>query len=186
MVDNKQKYFQFTGTKEQVPAMIRSFKITDSLQLLPFYMHASDWTDQPTNTLILNFDTLKEISVYGRLRDLKNEARNNTPECFLNAFDTIIHFESKDAVEWIPDSIEVMAVNYSYSSKKPAKWLENCGDLKTATTVKRNADLYSIYIDKKYFPDLVKLIKGLKRGQAIEINGEKFSLYYRFPFPNLR
>ena len=95
-------------------------------------------------------------------------------------------FNVNDATEWLPDTIEVMATRYSYSPEKPIKWDNSWSDLKSPTTVKRSDDLYSIYLDKKYFESFVSLLKTLKEKQAVEINGEKYSLAYRLPFPNMR
>ena len=124
--------------------------------------------------------------MYGNLQTSKSEARSKTPKDFLKVYDNILRFEDNSATEWLPDTIEVMATKYSYSPEKPLKWNSEWGDIKSQTTVKRNDDLYSIYLDRKYFEEFTKLLKSLKEKQAVEINGEKYSLTYRLPFPNLR
>lgn len=186
IVDKQYKYFQIKNDRERTQSIINSLGITDSLMKQPDYTRASGWTDQPTNILLLNFDTVRQISVYGSLRNAKAEARVKTPKEFLAVYDNIIKFDDKSSTEWLPDTIEVMATKYSHSPVKPLKWNSEWGDLKSTTTVKRNDDLYSIYLDKKYFEEFVKLIERLEEKQAVEINGEKFSLTYRLPFPNLR
>jgi len=65
------------------------------------------------------------------------------------------------------------------------KWNIKWNDIKSESTVKRNEDLYSIYLDKKYYKEFIELLKNMKEKQAVEINGEKYSLTYRLPFPNL-
>lgn len=186
VVDRQWKYFEVTNDRETTQKIIKSFGITDSLMKQQDYIEASSWTDQPTNIMLLNFDTVRQISVYGRLRDSKNEARQKTPKDFLTVYDNIIKFEVDSAKEWLPDSVEVMATKYSYSPEKPLKWNKEWSDIKSNTTVKRSDDLYSIYLDKKHFDEFVKLLRSLKEKQAVEINGEKYSLTYRLPFPNLR
>lgn len=79
-----------------------------------------------------------------------------------------------------------MATRYSYSPEVPLKWPKEWGDMNSPTTVKRSQDLYSLYLDKKYFDDFRKLLSKLKQKQAVEISGEKYSITYRLPFPNLR
>lgn len=185
-VDRKWKYFEVTNDRETTQKIIKSFGITDSLMKQQDYIEASGWTDQPTNIILLNFDTVRQISVYGRLRDTKNEARRKTPKDFLTVYDNIIKFEADSAKEWLPDTFEVMATKYSYSPEIPLKWNKEWNDIKSNSTVKRSNDLYSIYLDKKYFDDFIKLSRSMKEKQAVEINGEKYSLSYRLPFPNLR
>ena len=185
VVDKRWKYFEITNDRENTQKIIKSFGITDSLMKQPEYTEASNSTDQPTNILLLNFDTLRQISVYGRLRTT-SEDRQKTPKDFLTVFDNIIKFENSSAKEWLPDTVEVMATKYSHSPVKPLKWNKEWNDISHNTTVKRNDNLFSIYLDKKYFQDFIKLLKSLKEKQAVEINGEKYSLTYRLPYPNLR
>lgn len=186
IVEKRYKYFQIKNDREKTQGIIKSFGITDSLMKQPDYIEASGSTDQPTNILLLNFDTLRQISVYGSLKDPKSQARTKTPKQFLTVYDNIIKFEDNSALEWLPDTIEVMATKYSHSPEKPLKWNSEWGDIKSPTTVKRSNDLYSIYLDKKYLEKFFELLKSLKEKQAVEINGEKYSLTYRLPFPNLR
>jgi hypothetical protein len=180
------KYFEIMNDRETTQKIIKTLGITDSLMKQSDYIEASNWTDQPTNILLLNLDTVREISVYGWLRDEKDEARKRTPKAFLMVYDKIIKFEDSKAREWMPDTFEVMATKYSHSPEKPLKWNIEWNDINSNSTVKRSDNLYSIYLDKKYFDDFIKLTKSLKEKQAIEINGEKYSLSYRLPFPNLR
>ena len=186
VVDKRYKYFEVQNDKEKTQQIIKSLGITDNLIKESNYIEASTSTDQPSNILLLNFDSLKEINVYGSLRNENGKARQKTPQDFLTVYDNIIKFEDKNATDWLPDTIEVMATKYSYSPEKPLQWNKEWGDINSPKTVKRSEDLYSIYLDKKYFPDLLSLLKMLKEKQAVEINGEKYSLTYRLPFPNLR
>jgi len=187
VVDKKLKYFEVQNDPETIQKIIKSFDITDNLIKQEDYTEASTSTDQPTNILILNFfGAVKEISVYGNLRDPKNETRQKTPKDFLTVYDNIIKYENSTAKEWLPDTFEVMATKYSYSPETPLKWNKDWNDINSSTTVKRSDDLYSIYLDKKYFQEFIKLLRSMKEKQAVEINGEKYSLTYRLPFPNLK
>jgi hypothetical protein len=183
--DKKAKYFEVINDKETTQKIIKSLGITDNLMKQEDYIEASTATDQPTNVLLLNFDHVRQLSVYGQLRDLKNKARQKTPKDFIDVYDKIIKFEDNKAIEWLPETFEVMATKYSYAPEKSLKWNSEWNDIKSETTVKRNEDLYSIYLDKKYYEEFIKLLKNTKEKQAVEINGEKYSLTYRLPFPNL-
>ncbi|MVZ65366.1 hypothetical protein GQF61_05825 [Sphingobacterium sp. DK4209] len=186
IVNKEWKYFEVSNDRETTQKIVKSFGITDSLMKQKDFIEASSWTDQPTNVMILNFDTVRQISVYGSIRETKTEARAKVPKDFLTVFDNLIKFESDKAKEWLPDTIEVLATMYNHSPEKPLKWNEEWNDIKSSSTVKRSDGLFSIYLDKKYFDDFVKLLKNIKEKQAVEINGEKYSLTYRLPFPNLQ
>lgn len=185
IVDKQIKYYEVTNDKETTQKIIKSFGITDNLMKQEDYIEASTATDQPTNVLLLNFDLVRQLSVYGQLRDLKNKARQKTPIDFIDVYDKIIKFEDNKAIEWLPDTFEVMATKYSYAPEKSLKWNSEWNDIKSETTVKRNEDLYSIYLEKKYYKEFKELLKNTKEKQSVEINGEKYSLTYRLPFPNL-
>lgn len=185
IVDKQTKYFEVTNDKETTQKIIKSFGITDNLMKQEDYIEASTASDQPTNILLLNFDPVRQLSVYGQLSDLKNKARQKTPTDFIDVYDKVIKFEDNKAIEWLPDTFEVMATKYSYAPEKSLKWNSEWNNIKSETTVKRNEDLYSIYLDKKYYKEFIELLKNTKEKQAVEINGEKYSLTYRLPFPNL-
>lgn len=186
VVDKSWRYFEIKNDKETTQKIIKSFGITDSLMKQPDNIEASSSTDQQSNIMLLNFDTIRQISVYGYLSNGKSEARQNTPKDFLTVYDNIKKFEDNNATEWLPDTFEIMATKYGYSPLKPLKWNKEWSDINSKTTVKRGDDLYSIYLDKKYFKEFIELLKSMKEKQAVEINGEKYSLTYRLPFPNLR
>jgi hypothetical protein len=77
-----------------------------------------------------------------------------------------------------------MVWDYSHSPEEPLEWPDRWPDLKNENTVDRES-IYSIYLDSKYFSELNELLQQRKEKQAIEINGKKYSVSYRLPFPNL-
>ncbi|MBZ9730558.1 hypothetical protein LB467_12760 [Salegentibacter sp. JZCK2] len=186
VVNKKWKYFEVTNDRETTQKIIKSFGITDTLMKQPDFIEASSSTDQPTNILLLNFDTLREISVYGSLEEKRSEARKKTPEDFITVYDNIKKFKGKGAKDWMPDNIEIMLTDYSHSPEEPQEWPENWPDLESESTVKRSESLYSLFLSKEHFENFINLISKLKEKQAVEINGKKFSVRYRLPFPNLR
>ena len=185
IVNKRWKYFETKNDREATQKIIKSLGITDSLMKQSAVTDASDATDQPDNIMLLNFDTLRQIRVYGSIRK-QPEARQRTPRNFLKVFDNIINFEDKSATEWLPDTFEVMVSEYSNSPEKPLKWNKEWNDLNSKSTVKRNEDSYSIYIEKRYFQDFIKFLNSFKEKQAAEINGKKYFVTYRLPFPNLK
>lgn len=184
ITDRHVKYYEVKVDHEKQLSLLSTLQITDSLKRLPERIKASSWTDQPNNELILNFDSVKMTDVYGNLKG--TDVRAKTPKPFLATYDAIMDFKADNAKEWMPDSVEVMLSGYSYAPEKSALWPANWPDLKDPNTVSRGDDLYSVYLDKKHFVDFIKLISSLKEKQAVEINGKKFAVSYRLPFPNIR
>ena len=180
------EYVQVQHDRAQTQAFIKTLGITDSLMLGRDAFVASNATDQPTNILLLNFEKTKQVQVYGSLRNPKSEDRAQTPPAFLTVYDRLIRYDDPAATAWLPDSVEVLATAYSHSPEKPVKWNAGWHDLQSPSTVKRSEDLYSIFLPKSQFEDFLKMRRQLKEKQAVEINGAKYSLSYRLPFPNLR
>jgi hypothetical protein len=164
---------------------VYSLGLNDSLMRLPGFIETTTKADQPTNELVLSFDSTKIISVYGNLR-VDQKARRETPKPFLKVYDRIARYENSKARGWVPSTIEVMLSDYSNSPEVPQKWPKGWSDLKSSKTVKRSDHLYSLYLDKRHWEEFRKLLGSLKKKQAVEVNGRKFSVSYRLPFPNLR
>jgi hypothetical protein len=179
------EYKQLKLDPIQTQNFILDLGIQDALFRLSDHISASGATDQPTNELILNFDTLKIITVYGMLREKTAKGRLQTPKAFIDIYDKLINYDTSIAVAWVPKQIEIMAWNYGHSViSRP--WPKGWPDLHSATTVKRTPDMYSIYIDRKYFSDFRKYFGSMKEKESVDIDGKKMAIYYRFPFPNIR
>ena len=148
------------------------------------FIQATLTTDQPIYDLQINFDTVKYFAVYGSMDDYRY-ARKNIPQQLSKVYQVVMNFDDDDAVSWIPDKIEIMLSDYSHSPEVPLQWPTNWPDLNSPETVTRQGGVISIYLDKKYFTDLKKLLKKRKEKQAFEINARKFYAGYRFPLPNL-
>jgi len=181
---DKAEYYRVNLSHEDLLQTIDDLGITDSLKRLPKYTNVSGATDQPTAELYLNLDSVKTIGISGNLRWGAN--RDKAPACFTTVYDNLVKYQHGRATEWLPDSIEVMLTNYQDSPEKPLAWQVAWPDLKNKTTIKRADDLYSVYLDKKYFSAFIKLKSSLKENQAVLVNGQKFSVSYRMPFPNLK
>jgi hypothetical protein len=178
------KLYEVSLTKSDLQNIIKSLGIIDSVYKLPKEIEASHSTDQPSNELILNFDSTKIINVYGDL-GANSEARTQTPKLFLTFYDNIKKYRSDSALEWLPNKIEVMLWDYKYApNKRP--WIKGFPDLNSPTTVKRGDDSYSVYIDKKDYYEFKKYYSSMGEKQAVDINGKKMAISYRLPLPNLK
>jgi hypothetical protein len=140
-------------------------------------------TDNPSYSVFVNLDTLVRVSVYGNISS-KNY-RKRFPSQILKIHDFVLNFDTDEYIKWIPENIEVMLSDYSHSPDTPIQWPANWPDLKSADIRKQNGKVSSIFLDKKYFSQLKKLIRNRREKQAFEINGKKFFISYRFPIPGL-
>ena len=179
--DREYKIVQLSGDEKD--DLINEMNLSDTFFLKSKGIQATLSTDQPTYVLEINFDTLKYFSVYGRMTD--KESKKSIPKQLSKIYNFVLDFDNDHAVSWVPDKIEVMLSDYSHSPETPLRWPANWPDLNSSETVTRQGGVTSIYLDKKYFDDLKKLLKKRKEKQAIEISGRKFYAEYRFPLPNL-
>ncbi len=169
--------------KSEVEEIISKLNLNDTFFVKSKSIQATYSTDQPSYVLQINFDTVKSFSVYGSMNS--KDDRKNIPIQLSDVYDFVTNFEDDKATTWLPDKIELMLSDYSYSPDVPIQWPKDWPDLNNPETVTRQGGVTSIYLDKKYFSKLASLLKKRKEKQAIEINGKKFYVGYRFPIPNL-
>ena len=184
---NENETFEYYSVKMdsiEFDKMLLSLNITQDLIEMEEYIEASNWTDQPTNQIVIVSDSVYFKSVYGSIRKNK-ETRKKTPTEFLKVYDNLVKFKHKKEQKWLPENIEIMISEYSHSPEKSKKWPEKWPDLKSESTIERGESLYSIYLPNNYFKQFIEFQNSLNQKQAIEINGKKFYATYRFPYPNL-
>jgi len=169
--------------KMEIDGLMTEMNLSDTFFLKSKNIQATLSTDQPSYILNINFDTLKYFSLYGSIND--KYARKYIPEQLSKIYDYVIEFDNDNANSWVPDKIEIMLSDYSHSPESPLQWPSAWPNLGSSETVTRQGGVTSIYLDKKYFRELKKLLKKRKEKQAIEISGRKFYAQYRFPLPNL-
>ena len=120
--------------------------------------------------------------VYGSLYD--NDVRIKSPEVILNLFDKITSYTHSGSKSWLPKKIEVMIWPYEYAPDASIIWPTDWPDINHPETFKRGQDLYSIFLDSMYFEDLKQFLKTRSQKGAVEINGKKWAVSFRFPFPH--
>jgi hypothetical protein len=164
-------------------ALLRDLQI-EGLSSVSGGYRASDWTDQPTTALLVyRKEGPAYISIYGSLKD--DEVRSKVPEIILAATDKLHSFGvvGVDQSNWQPDKIEVMVWPYEYAPEPSIIWPVRWPGLKASDTKKRGEDSFSIYIPSAELPELKAFLKTRKAKGAVEIDGKKWSVSYRLPFP---
>jgi hypothetical protein len=178
----KNKEYQYVLlSKDEKDDLINELNLNDTFFLNQKRVEASFATDQPFYVLMTNLDTLKSFSVYGHMRG----DRKNIPKQLTKVYSFITTYENDNAQPWLPEKVEVILSDYSYFPEPSLKWPNSWPDLKSPETVIRQSGVTSIYLAKKYFEDLKRLLSKRKQKQAIEISGKKFYAEYRLPVPNL-
>lgn len=144
---------------------------------------ASNATDQPSNLFILIIGGhARFIEVYGALRTA--DARSRVPKEIVSAYDLLSGFSVPDAVPWLPTYVEVMVSPYEYAPEKSIQWPSGWPDIKDIKTKKRG-ESYSIFLPSGHFQELESFLQTRNERGAVEINGKKWAVSYRFPFPGL-
>ena len=167
--------------KEQMDGVVQAFENPDLAALAGRY-EATAWTDQPDNNLLVyGRGTPFFISVYGSLAD--PALRSNLPAPIVRAFDRLRNFTATDAQGWLPQNVEVMVWPYEYAPDKSIAWPKRWPDLYDRTTVGRG-DSYSIFMSATELPALEAFLATRKERGAIEINGKKWAVSVRLPFPH--
>lgn len=112
--------------------------------------------------------------------DAKPEDR--PPLALFELHKALCAFDAADSKAWVSRYIEVMLWDFSHSTQPATKWPSVWPSLKSERTIKRG-DSYSIFLDSKDLPKLDAFIDSSKGG-PIELDGRKWSVAYRFTFPN--
>jgi hypothetical protein len=187
-----EKYRQIQLSEQEKEDLISELNLTDKLFKNTKFIDATNddtsqmkiiITDQPSYIAYINFDTLVHVSVYGNMRS--NEFRKRFPRPILNIHNFVLNFNDEQAIDFIPDKIEILLSDYSHSPDTPIQWPKGWHDLNNENTKNTSGYEKSIFLDKKYFTKLTKLIKKRRQKQAFEINGKKYFVGYRFPIPGL-
>lgn len=144
----------------------------------------SDWSDQPTNELYFSTNgKMNKIWIYG---DLKKESDNKgtLPKELLNSLQYLDTYSHKDATDWVPKYLEVMIWPYEYAPDKSIVWPDSFPDLKSPWAIHRGKSGYSIYLPYSKQAQFYKFINTRKPRGAVLINGKKWSVASRTPFPH--
>jgi len=154
----------------------------ESLKKLKDDYTLSSWTDQPTQEFFL-FENGKsrKISVYGSLR--AEDIREKAPEPLVNLYDSLASFRHEAAEKWTPEYFEVMIWPYKYAPDESAIWPEVWPDINSGSTRKRR-DAYSIYLPFEEREALNEFLDTKKEKGAVLMNGKKWALPVRIPFPH--
>lgn len=166
-------------TKEKKD-LLRKLK---SLHGLKKNYSTTDWSDQTTAELhFKKEEEMKVISVYGPIKE-SAKARKKAPNEFLIIFDYLVSFKHPEATKWAPKFFEVMVWPYEYAPDKSIVWPSSWPDTKSEST-KTRGDSFSIFLPYVQKDEFFRFIKTRNKRGAVLINGKKWAVAARIPFPH--
>ena len=150
------------------------------------YEPAAGITDQPTYLMAVQRPdgSYKGVSIYGSLRSDGLFLRaKQVPQVLIDTFQFVSGYDNPNAEGWLPDFIEVMIWPYEYAPDKNLAWPKGWPTLSDSKTIQRG-DMYSLFVEKSRYGNLVTFLSKRREKQAVQIDGKKWAISIRFPFPN--
>jgi len=145
------------------------------------FYKVSDSTDEPTeNFFVGRGGRLSRISVYGDLKG--GEGRRKVAGPVVAAYDRLSAYSNSNAQDWLPSNIEVMVWPYDYAPERSIVWPKKWPGLHSSGTVRRGNG-YSLFVPSADYKELVAFLKTQRNEGAVEIEGKKWAVSLRFPFP---
>lgn len=149
-------------------------------------------TDLPSPFIMLKRKdgTYKTVSTYGSLSEKSAPEYRvvDIPKPLVDAFDFLWNYETPKASDWRTDFIEAIVWKYDGESKKNVKWKKELPDLNDSRTVSfkgYSTQYYSIFIpEAKEKPFALSYYKLRRSKGALLMNGQRWNLTFRFPFPS--
>lgn len=150
-------------------------------------------SDQPQALFYLN-DGESEVatSVYGLMAgDTRTPGRTKIPSSsqpaappdeLLELHKWLCGLDFSNSKEWTPKYVQVLLWSYSYAPEASIQWPTSWPSLNSDRTIRRG-DRYSIFLDGSMLPELRRFLATPKEKGAVEIEGKKMAVSYRFTFP---
>ena len=166
---------------------------------------ASSATDQTTTVVHTWRDgKRKSVSVYGDVRSgvgllTRKAEKKESPEDHMLSIDVegipqpvlktverLIGFDHPRAERWLPREVEVMIWPYEYAPDESRPWPKEWPGLKDPKTRRRAGKSFSLYLPSTELEALRKFLARRREKQAILIDGKKWAVSIRLPFPSER
>lgn len=175
-----ESYFTAVLPKNEVARIVASARLADEVVDIAI----SDSTDQPTTTVLLSENgKVSGVRIYGRV--VGGESQGKLTQRMIETVQTLRKFDAVDARPWLPKNIEVMIWPYEYAPEASIGWPRDWPGLKDSATVQRG-DSYSLYLPSGHFEELKALLARQKPRGAVKIDGHKWAVAWRLPFPGVR
>lgn len=153
----------------------------DQLNELRVSYTLSDVIHQPYTRMLFKAERgYASISIYG---DLSSEtARVAVPAIMISAIDVIRSFESREAIEWLPEMVEVFITPYEYAPEESIIWPDFWPSLDDAAT-RQHGERFSLYVPISEYEAIRAFLRTRSNRGAVLIDGRKWGAGVRFPLP---
>jgi len=159
----------------------------------PTYDAAPGITDQGTTSVYVRTGgTAVVTQVYGfntkgfgqpSIDQRLSKAAANVPTNLRALVKELRTFSLPAAQRWQPQYIEVMLWPYQHAPDPSIAWPARWPGLKSKWSKNHGDDFYSIYLPGKELVALEQFLSSRKPRGAVELEGRKWSVDYRFVFP---
>jgi hypothetical protein len=149
----------------------------------------SDATDQTNAEFFFRHGAQQvAVSAYGLDCDGIGFAKKLTgkeapPSALLQVHKTLCNLHFDQSEPWSPKYVEVMLWDYGYAPDKSIYWPKDWPDLKSERAIQRGKD-WSIFLDAGELPKLESFVATRREKSAVEVDGKKWAIAYRFIFPS--
>lgn len=182
----KAEYFSVNLNNNETTALLAKMA---SLNKLEKHYSLSNYSDQPTVELhYFNEEYVKQTgalikrTIYGRL-SAESKDREKAPPEFTEIYEYLTNYTHKKALPWSPAYLEVMVWPYEYAPDESINWPSNWPDTKSESTIQRG-ESFSIFLPYSEKEKFIKFIQTRKEKGAVLINGRKWAVSTRIPFPH--
>ena len=154
--------------------------------LKTFYNVAPNMTDQPETMLFLALGKKVFVTtVYGLYTPFVGGSRAaNLPQQIMDLHTYLTSLKFPAATPWDPSFVEVMLWDYGYAPDESIKWPKEWPGLVSSNSYLHDGNsMYSIYLPGSELPKLRDFLKTRKEKGAVEVDGRKWAVSYRYVFP---
>jgi hypothetical protein len=184
-------YNRATLNKQELRELFEKMDVPNSFaKLKSFYDIRPNVTDLPTIDFYYFADGQeKAVSVYGFVPEGKkmpaytvfpDETKpDDLPDAFKKAHSVLTSLSPTKSEKWIPEELELMIWPFDYA-KESVAWPKGWPAISDPKTRKRN-ESYSLYMPGTKLDELRSFLNSNKG--AVELDGKKWALSFRFVFP---
>ena len=142
-----------------------------------------DVTDQPTNVLVVKTEQgYKTIEVYGVIRNMENLPPSRLPTELQTAFRTLLAFDTAESHAWQPPYFEVIIWPFTYA-KSSVRWPASFPGVADKNTQATRSG-FRLYLPIADLDQYKAFVRKIKPTQAVLLDGRKWTVSARFPFPH--
>jgi len=181
--DNRSgKYVTAHLSGSQISDLLKATRL-DKLDQFKTCYSIFDGTDAPTNVLVVKTSSgFKSIEVYGQIRDMDKVPDTKIPTDLRAALQKLLTFAVEDATPWQPRYFQVILWPFTYA-KSNASWPSNFPGISDQNTQSRR-DGYWLFLPIADLSQYQSFVAKLQPTQAVLLDGRKWAISSRLPFPH--